>query len=270
MDIVRIRASSLASLFDCPKRFEATQINKITMPRNPKNLIGNAVHHACAAFDANKLEGNPILINDAAELSNEYINKVKDEVDWGDTDLKSTCSKAKQLVQKYCVNIAPMYEFVMVEPEDLRPIEIDIEGITLIFTGTPDRAYITIDGLYGGADLKTGVSVVNAADQIETVKHIAQAAIYTMLIEENFDIQLTEPFHILGMSTAGTEPRTGIGIMTTNFKEYLFGNPEDENLEGIIHIAARLLKAGIFYGNPRSMMCHKQYCPIYRTCKFKG
>ena len=270
MEIVRIRASSLASLFDCPARFEAVQIKKITMPRNPKNLIGNAVHHACAAFDACKLAGNSILINDAANLSEQYINDVKDEVDWGDSDIKTTIAKAKKLVQVYCVKIAPMYEFVMVEPEDLKPVQIDFEDIILILSGTPDRAYITIDGLYGGADLKTGISVVDANNQVETAKHLAQAAIYTLLIEENYDIELTEPFHILGLGTSGDEPRTGIGIMPGNLREYLFGNSLDDKPEGILNLAARLLKAGIFYGNPRSMMCHEQYCPIYRTCKFKG
>jgi len=63
---IKIRASSLAELFDCPARWHAKNILKMWMPSNYKARLGTAVHAGAAAFDQARLDGTPITADDAA------------------------------------------------------------------------------------------------------------------------------------------------------------------------------------------------------------
>lgn len=50
-DVIRIRASSWSSLFDCAMRWEASNLLGLRMPSNPRAMLGTAVHAGTAAFD---------------------------------------------------------------------------------------------------------------------------------------------------------------------------------------------------------------------------
>jgi hypothetical protein len=43
----------------------------------------------------------------------------------------------------------------------------------------------------------------------------------------------------------------------------------DEEHPGLIEIAARMLKSGVFPPNPKSMLCSKKYCPAHAAhCRY--
>ena len=49
-------------------------------------------------------------------------------------------------------------------------------------------------------------------------------------------------------------------------RDVLIGDPDSP---GVLEVVAHQIHAGIFPGNPRSMLCHTKYCPIDATCKFR-
>lgn len=270
MENVTIRASSMSSLFDCPARWEATHINKIWMPRSPRSLIGNAVHHGADTFDTSSVNNQGLTINETAGSVVDYINDVSQEVDWIGLTRKEVESKAIELHQIYCSRIAPQFDYAAVE-FDCNPVSMIIEDLILTITGQPDRIYQTLAGNYGGLDIKTGFAVIDAEGIVETVAHRPQMGSYEILIESQYQaigLEMSEPFVIAGLSTAGKKANYGLG-MIHGAKEYLLGKPDEGQL-GLLNYAARLLKSGLFFGNPNSMACTKQYCPIYSTCKFRG
>lgn len=267
MDSVTIRASSLSSLFDCPAQWAAKHIDGIKMPRSPRSLIGNAVHESAAAYDAARMENTGITINEAAGVIVDYINNYQDDVEWIGLTRRDVERKAIQIHERYCAEISPRFNFVLAEVR-CTPIDLAIDGLKITLTGTVDRVYKSVFEEYGGLDLKTGYAAINASGQVETIKHIPQTGIYTVLIENEYGIELKEDFVIAGMSTAGEVPAIGLG-MIPNAKQHLLGDPEN-GIKGLLDYAVPILKSGSFYGNPASMTCTKQYCPIYNTCKFRG
>ena len=267
MQTATIRASSLSGLFDCPAQWQAKNIDKIAMPRSPRSLIGNAVHEGAAAYDASRVHATGLTINEAAGVAVDYILDKSSEVDWIDLSPKDVEAKTLQIHQRYCAEISPKFDFVIVEAA-CNSVNIEIDGINICLTGTPDRVYQDFAGDYGGLDLKTGFAAVSKDGEVETIKHIAQAGVYEIMLEQEYNIELREAFVIAGMSTAGQEPQIGLG-MIPSAKAQLLGNPENDT-KGLLHYAANILKSGMFYGNPRSMTCTKQYCPIFNSCKFRG
>ena len=267
MQTATIRASSLSGLFDCPAQWEAKHINGITMPRSPRSLIGNAVHEGAAAYDASRVHGTGLTITEAAGAAVDYIQDKACEVDWIDLKPQEVEAKTLQIHQRYCAEISPKFEFVIVEAA-CNSVQIEIDDINIRLTGTPDRVYQDFAGDFGGLDLKTGFAAVSKDGEVETIKHIAQAGVYEIMLEQEYNVELKEAFVIAGMSTAGQAPQIGIGLIQ-NAKQQLLGDP-DTDTKGLLHYAAHILKSGLFYGNPRSMTCTKQYCPIFNTCKFRG
>jgi len=43
-----------------------------------------------------------------------------------------------------------------------------------------------------------------------------------------------------------------------------------EQSPGLLEHAAKIVHAGAFYGNPKSVLCSAKYCPRHPVCKFKG
>lgn len=266
---VTIRASSLAGLFDCPAQWEAKHINKIYSPRSPRSLIGNAVHHSAEAYDKSRMTDGGVTINEAAMEAIAYINDYADEVQWIGMTRQEVESKAVALHQVYCAKVAPQFDYVAIEIR-CEPVTKLVDGVWITLTGSPDRVYETMFGEFGGLDIKTGMAVLDAAGTVETVKHIAQMGIYEILIEEQYqamDLKMSDPFVIAGLSTAGSNNAFGLGYIK-NAKSHLLGDPETGQ-DGLLNYAARLLKSGLFFGNPNSRTCTKQYCPIYGNCKFR-
>ncbi|AUZ05327.1 putative PD-(D/E)XK nuclease superfamily protein [Vitreoscilla sp. C1] len=265
MNQITIRASSLGSLFDCPASWYAKHIERIQMPRSPRSLIGNAVHHAAAAYDVSRMNKSGLTINEAAGAAVDYIKQYTTEVAWEGFTQKDVESKSIELHQTYCAKIAPNYDFVAVEVK-CEPITIKVGNLAITLTGEMDRIYQSFDGGMGGMDLKTGQNAVSKDGEVATAEHIPQMGVYTVLAESHYDIELTEPFAIAGLST--TNGQAGVGLIP-NAKAALLGNPETEE-KGLIHYAGSIIESGNFYGNPRSMICNKQYCPIFNRCKFRG
>src|SRR5690606_33090425 len=79
MTNIKIRASSLADLFDCPARWYARNILKLWMPTNFKARLGTAVHAGTAAFDQARLDGSPITADAAAGALVNALYKTVDE-----------------------------------------------------------------------------------------------------------------------------------------------------------------------------------------------
>ena len=75
-DPINIRASSIASIIDCPLRGLSIQLGLVKqLPSTPPALIGSACHEGTAVFDRARIQGSPISADDAAEAVVEYITK---------------------------------------------------------------------------------------------------------------------------------------------------------------------------------------------------
>ena len=78
---------------------------------------------------------------------------------------------------------------------------------------------------------------------------------------------ITAPAKIIGLNTAKTEKSQRVGIGTiTGARAVLLG---DDDQQGVLEIAARMIKSGVFFGNPKSMMCDRRYCPLWGQCRFR-
>ncbi len=265
-DFVRVRASSLSTLFDCPAAWAARHLDNKPMASSSKALIGNAVHHSAAVYDVSKLQETGITINDAADAAMDYVQNPPFEVDWADDSKRDAERTVMKLHQAYCTQIAPKMDYVAIESTC---DGISFSDLRITLTGTTDRIYSRFLGGYGILDVKTGAAVINKDQFIDTGPHIAQMGVYELLAEQTNDITIDEPALIAGMSTSVKEPRVGLSQPINGAKRLLLGNP-DEGEKGILAIAADIIHSGNFYGNPRSMICHKQYCPNFYTCKFRG
>jgi hypothetical protein len=117
------------------------------------------------------------------------------------------------------------------------------------------------------SDLKTGKSVVGADGTVKTAGHAFQQGVYELLASHAIGERIEAPAQIIGMNTAktATSQRVGIGEIR-GASEVLLG--DDEN-EGVLQMASKLIHSGMFFGNPKSMMCHEKYCPIYNTCSYR-
>lgn len=263
LPMVTIRASSLSELFDCPARFYAKQILGLRTPGNAKSTLGTAVHASTAVFDQSVIDGAGVTVEEAKAAAVDAIYRPEYDVDWEDSSPKEAEAIALSLHSKYCHEIAPKHEFAAVE---IRCERLEISDLGIALTGTTDRVRWTDDG-YGIADLKTGKAAVGADGSVSTKGHAYQQGVYELLAEAASGLPITAPAEIIGMNTAKTEKaqRVGLGFIA-GAREVLLG---DEESPGVLETAANMIHAGNFFGNPRSMLCHKTYCPIYQTCKYR-
>lgn len=264
-DLVFIRASSLAELFDCPARWSAKHIEGLRSPRSAAAQLGTAVHAGTAVFDASRLPGgSPVSADDAAGALVDAIHKPEEDVDWEDTAPRDAERIALALHTKYCADIAPRQTYLGVEVS-CEKLELPDLGIAL--TGTTDRVRKTAAGL-GIADLKTGGKAVGADGKAVTQGHSVQLGVYELLAENAMGLQITAPAQIVGMQTGKTPAaqRVGTGDVP-NARAALVGTDEEP---GLLEHASRLIKSGAFYGNPKSWLCSERYCPKHPTCRFKG
>ena len=160
LDLVSIRASSLAELFDCPARWSAKHLDGKRLPRSAAAQLGTAVHASTAVFDTSRLDGgSPVTADDAAGALVDAIHHPEEDVDWGDAKPQDAERIGLVLHAKYCSDIAPHQKYLGVEVSCER-LEIPDLGVAL--TGTTDRVRETADGRVGISDLKTGGRAVGA------------------------------------------------------------------------------------------------------------
>lgn len=261
--MINVRASSLSELFDCPARFEAKQILKLRMPSSGNAVLGKAVHAGTALFDGMALNGSPITADDAAGIVVDTIYNHDNDIEWGEDKPQEAEGIALALHSMYCHQIAPRLEYVAVEATCER---LEITDIGIALTGTIDRVVKTEQG-YGIADIKTGKSAVSADGTVKTQGHAAQMAVYELLAEHSTGLAIDSPAQIIGLQVAKTDKgrRAGVGNIVGG-RDLLIG---DDDSPGILHHAANILNRGLFYGNPKSMMCHEKYCPTYHKCPWR-
>lgn len=264
MNLQRVRASSLPELWDCPARWEAKHVLGMRLPTGGAAQLGTAVHAGTAIFDQSNINGQMIPADDIAGVVVDTLWHPETDVDWGDSSPKEAEPIALGLFGKYCDQIAPQFEFVDVEAECE---QLDIPELGISLTGTTDRIFRDKDGDYGIADLKTGKTAVSPDGVVKTAGHASQIAVYELLAEQATGRPINAPASIIGMATAKTDKARRVGVGTiSGAKELLVG---DDEHKGLLEIAAQFLKSGVFYGNPKSLLCNKNYCPRYGQCYFR-
>lgn len=260
--MIALRASSLADFFDCAARAEAKHLLGLRTPTSVKALLGTAVHASTAVYDRSTIERAGITIDEAAAAAVDVLHRPDEEVilDESPNDIERI---ALALHRKYCAEVAPTQDYAAVE---VTCDELVISDLAISLTGTTDRVYKSGDG-YGIADLKTGKTAVNADGVCKTAGHAYQVGVYELLAQHGSGLPITEPGKIIGMQTGKTKKaqRMAIGEIS-GARDVLLG---DEDFPGVLEMVANMVHAGVFPGNPRSMLCSEQYCPIHHRCKFR-
>lgn len=264
MNIVTIRASALSDFLDCPARAEAKHLRGLRTPNSGAAQIGTAIHKSTALFDSSKLAGKGLTVDETAGAAVDAIYKPEHDVVWDeDYPVHDAEKTAVALHTKYCKEIAPKQDYVAVEAKCER---LEITDIGLALTGTTDRIH-TVDGGYAIDDLKSGKTAVRADGRVETKGHTYQMGVYELLAEKASGLSITGPAQIIGMQTGKTEKAQRVAIgRIDGARDVLLG---EEDSPGILEMVARMVHAGSFFGNPRSMLCGEKFCPIFNQCKFR-
>lgn len=262
MDL-RIPASSLGELFDCPARWEVKYIKGLRLPKSGKAQLGKALHIGSAAFDQSRLDGESLGVAAVVEMIVQAIWHPEEEILWSEELPQSLAEKiALDLFDRYCVEVAFRQEYfgVSVYCRELR-----LEKWNLALTGTVDRIRVTPQGELGVAELKSGGRVVDTHGKISLARYCLELAIYELLAEEVLGFPVTAPAQVIGLQTAKTEKARRIGLSEARLplRPLLLG---DEHGPGALDYAARILKSGNFYGNPASVLCNPKACPAFGSC----
>lgn len=268
-NIITIRASAIADLFDCAYRFEGRQILRMRSPASRAMVLGTAVHAGTAAFDQARMDGNPIKPDEAAGIVVDKLRDPGEDVQASDTDMTAKDAEIVGLTlhSKYCTQISPRYEFRAVELNlGALDIEVPDQGVTVRITGNLDRSRVSrLPGIEALriSDIKTGGKAASKDGHADTRGKGLQLGVYQILAEEVLNETVDPVGEIIGLCTAKSAavgvseiPGPKAQILPTG------GQPS------LIEIAANMLKTGYFPPNPRSMTCGPRYCPRWSTCPY--
>lgn len=263
-----IRASAWPSLFDCAHRFYWQNIVGLRMPSSGNAALGTAIHAGTAAYDTSRLAGDQIDVVTAVDTARAALQSKDQEVLWDENLTPVEADNfAIKLTSRYCQEISPTREYAAVELA-CDALDIGTEFGVVRVTGTTDRIRITDDGRKGISDLKSGGRATektpDGGRRAVTKGHHIQLGIYTLMAEQSSGERLDAPAEIIGLQTTKDTPiATGI---VADVKTPLIGS---DDYPGLIEIAARMLKDGIFPPNPKSILCSLKYCPAYAAkCKY--
>ncbi|MBL8474421.1 MAG: PD-(D/E)XK nuclease family protein [Rhodocyclaceae bacterium] len=265
MDVVRVRASSWAELFDCPMRWRARHLDGVRSPSGVRAQIGTAIHAGAAAFDQATLDGYPISIADASDVLVNTLDYPQEEVVWTADDPSKTQARAiaLRLLSRYCELIAPTKRYIAVERR-CDNLTIDVgNGIGIELTGTTDRIRETHQGP-AISDLKSGLRRATVNGDVVSVRTDGpQLGVYELLAEQTTGLPITGPAEIIGMQTRANG---GIGFQTVpRTREILIGTQESP---GLLQMAGTMFKEGLFPPNPSSTLCSEKYCPVFGHCRY--
>ncbi|MES2349129.1 MAG: PD-(D/E)XK nuclease family protein [Pseudomonadota bacterium] len=261
--IITIRASSFGTFFDCALRFEAEQINRMAKRGSLRAWLGTSIHAGTAAYDQAIIDDVFMSVDEAAGIMVDMLWQPPETLE---RDEKLSLKEAERisliLLSRYCKEIAPGAEYAAVEGA-LKPLDIDYEGITLRFTGTMDRARV-VRSLNGRVirDIKSGGRLIDSDGKVIVKARAAQVGTY-QLLDENTTGQLTCGAEIAALQTS-SKPQVGVSHIF-DAKALMLG---DEARPGLIEIAAKMLKAGVFPPNPSSSLCSKKYCANWDRCAY--
>lgn len=263
--IVTVRASALSDFLDCPARAEAKHLLGLRTPSSGASTIGTALHRSTALYDQSALDGQGLTIDETASAAVDAIYKPNEDVTWDDDESQQEAESAAVALHKlYCTKIAPTQAYAAVEVACER---LEITDIGLALTGTTDRVRKVGDG-FGISDLKSGKTAVKADGTVATKGHAYQLGVYELLAERASGLPITAPAEIIGAQVAKTEKgqRVAKSHPIEGARDVLVGDAESP---GVLEVVSRMIHAGSFPGNPRSMLCGEKYCPIYNRCKFR-
>jgi hypothetical protein len=223
------------------------------------------VHASTAVYDAARSRGEYALTADeAAGAAVDAIFRPEEEVLWDEGLTPPVAEKiALGLHGLYCDEIAPAMSYAAVEVtcEALTVTDLDIT-----LTGTIDRVYRAGEEGedFGIADIKTGGRAVAADGTVETAGHTYQLGVYELLAGAALGRHLSAPARVIGLQAAKTAKgrRAAVGVVE-GARRTLTGDGETP---GVLEFAAKILHSGMFFPNPRSMMCHDKFCPIFSIC----
>jgi RecB family exonuclease len=263
-----MRASSWADFFDCPFRWHARNVLGLRLPTGGAAMLGTAVHAGAAVFDIARKETGEYRLQDAIDASREKVAHPDEDVDWSATPQDWAEVTAAKLTHRYCREIAPNQHYTDIE---LKCEALDVatpHGVVRL-AGTTDRVRALPNGSLGIADLKTGsrCTAKNADGTRRAVigAHAIQLGVYQLMAEAqrrargDADWRMTAPAQIIALQTTGDLP-TATGEMKQDATAPLLGSDEQP---GLIEIAARMLRAGLFPPNPKSSLCNPKYCPAF-------
>jgi hypothetical protein len=267
-DIVPIRASGLAELFDCSERFKGKNFLGHRSPTYGRSHLGTAIHYATAWYDNERVleDGDPD-IETAIDKFTEYL-RADEKVFWADIPKQKAESIGITLVNTYCQSISSNYDWIKVEAT-CEPLQIPMpNGIIFELTGHVDRVYreCVAPNLYkyGVADLKTSSRIVSADGTLAIDRHGLQLAIYELLemqAAEATGLEMTLPALVIGFSTSGRLEILAEKI--PNPRALLFGDGESE---GYLIGASKIIEQQLYIGNTYSQLCSERYCASYNQC----
>lgn len=263
--MISIRASALSEFFDCAARAEAKHLLGKFCPSSGKAMLGKAIHTSTAVYDRSQLEGTGITIDESAGAAVDVIQRPDEDTNLDEDEKTNDIeSVAVSLHKMYCTKIAPTQVYAAVEVQCER---LEITDLDIALTGTTDRVRKVDEG-FGIGDLKSGGNAVRADGHVETKGAAYQLGVYELLAEKGSGLPITEPARVIGLQTGKTErgQRVAVSGPVEGARDILLGEPDSP---GVLQIVSKMIHGGIFPGNPRSMMCHEKYCPIYQTCKFR-
>lgn len=265
---INIRASSIASIIDCPKRGLSIALGLVKqLPSTAPSCIGTACHEGTAVFDKAVLDGSPITPDEAAGAVVDLIWHPKNEVNWGRITQQEAERRALGVHTRYCTDVAPNINYKSVELT-LEPLILNVQNIKIELTGTLDRIYTINVNVgrndfiekHGILDIKTGARVCST----KPGKHKGQIAVYELLAENTLGDKMNLP-GLIGQLQTSSEYQVDVKPVA-DARKALLGDDDDFGL--IEHIADMIIK-GSFYGNSSSWLCSETYCPLYSRCIFK-
>lgn len=266
-NILSVRASSLAGLFDCAYRWEGAQVLGLRRPASGAMALGTAIHKSTAVYDDARLQRRPIKPDEAAGALVDHLRHPGEDVQWTDDD--PTPKEAERiglgLHARYCTQVSPQLEFLAVEL-DVGSLTIDVpeQSAKVRLTGHLDRSRVVRGStLPRIADIKTGKRAASKDGTAATEGHGLQLGVYQILAEARLGQPVDEQGEIIGMQTssAGYIGRSQI----RGPKAQVLG---DENTPSLIEIAASMLRTGYFPPNPKSMTCGEKYCARWSRCPY--
>lgn len=264
--VVTVRASAISDFLDCAARAEARHLRGLRTPTDGRALLGRAIHASTAVFDQSRIDGSGITIDEAAAAAVDVIHRPEEDVHLDDDEsVREMENIALALHGLYCSEIAPKQDYVAVE---VRCERLEITDIGLALTGTTDRVRRSASGGYGISDLKSGKTAVRADGHVETRGHSWQVGTYELLASKASGLNITEPGQIIGLQTGRTarSQRVAVSAPIVGARDVLIGDAESP---GVLEVVANMIHSGNFPGNPRSVLCHERYCPIYGNCKWR-
>ena len=251
--MIKIRASSWPTLFDCALRWYYDNIVGLRMPSSTGARLGTAIHAGCAAAD----RGTDTF--EAAESAVRVFQNPDEEcapITYSEQRMAERAASA--CVQSY-VSTFGARKFSHIEVE-VSECVVETEHGSYMITGHVDR-------IENGQtkDIKTGVSrVVNGKVKVNA-DHL-QMGIYAIMAKAETGANISNDVTIIGAST-----RTYEWAEHTIYDavQIMIGESDDD---GMLNFAGKMLKHGLFPPNPKSMLCSEKYCAAFaaKRCKYHG